>query len=86
MISQSKFLELEKLPFTDVSTNVSLKKFEPIVFKLEKDLSKVVTIIPVTSPADLPKQLVEVLREEFNYVVEEGGLTRTTTSWRTTIS
>ncbi|CAH2352891.1 putative N-acetyltransferase Aca1p [[Candida] railenensis] len=71
MVSQEKYSELESLPFTKKET-VGSKTFAPVVFTLEKDSSRTVTIIPVTSSDAVPRELIEVLREEFNFVVEEG--------------
>lgn len=70
-ITQEKFNQLETLPFTDTKF-VRNQSIDPIVFTLAKDPSKIVTLLCATSHEQVPRELIDVLHEEYNYVIEEG--------------
>ncbi|KAK6456401.1 uncharacterized protein RJT20DRAFT_128280 [Scheffersomyces xylosifermentans] len=71
-IQTTTFAGLESLPFADGKFEATPKITEPIKFALEKDPSRKVTLFPVHDHTQVPKALIEVLQDEFNYVVEEG--------------
>lgn len=71
IISAMNFSQLEKLPFADGKFETTPKYTEVHRFTLTKQ-PKQVTLFPAHKPEDLPPHLVEVLHDEFNYIVEEG--------------
>lgn len=72
MVSQEKFQQLQTLPYSDGKFSTIPQIKEPITFTLEKDLSKVVTLFPVHDYTKVPKELIQVLLDEFNHCIEEG--------------
>lgn len=62
-------MDYSSLPFAD--GDLPLRITEPICFHLKKD-GRAVTLLPVHDPQVVPKGLIETLREEFNFVIEEG--------------
>lgn len=62
---------LQTLPFADRKYETTPRITETCVFNLAKDGRKV-TLIPAHSPEEVPPALLDILHEEFNYVIEEG--------------
>lgn len=71
-ISGEKFDFLEQLPFADGKFEATGRITTPITFTLEKDSTKTVTLLPVHEYTEIPDNLVQVVQDEFNYIVEEG--------------
>lgn len=71
-VSKEKFEILQDLPFADGKFESTGRITEPVKFKLEKDNLKLVTLFPVHDFNKVPRNLVIVLQNEFNFIIEEG--------------
>lgn len=69
--TSSYYQQLQSLPFADGKFAATPKFTETIRFRLAKD-GRNVTLVPAHSADELPPALIDVLHDEFNYVVEEG--------------
>lgn len=63
---------LQSLPFADGKFENTPKFTETISFTLAKNPERKVSLFSAHSPDDLPNNLIDVLYDEFNYVVDEG--------------
>lgn len=62
-------MDLASLPFAD--GDLPRRISQPICFNLAKD-GRPVTLLPVHDKSTVPGALVDVLRDEFNHVIDEG--------------
>lgn len=62
---------LQTLPFADRKYETTPKITESCKFNLAKD-GRPVTLFPAHGPQDVPPALLDIIHEEFNFVIDEG--------------
>lgn len=67
-VGESSYDSVKSLPFANKPV---AKHIEPIKFSLKKD-GRLVTLIGINSPKQVPANLMKLIHQEFNFVVEEG--------------
>ncbi|RCK58797.1 L-azetidine-2-carboxylic acid acetyltransferase [Candida viswanathii] len=73
MTSDGVYSFVKDLPFADGSFKTTPKVKEPVItFSLAKDPARKVTLFNIHDHAIVPANLIQVIEDEFNYVVEEG--------------
>ena len=73
MTSDDIFASVKGLPFADGTFKTTGKVKEQVInFPLVKNPTQQVTLFNILDPKTVPENLIQVMENEFNYVVEEG--------------